>query len=204
MVRAPFDGVVDQKDVVAGRVGAPGKALFTLVDDDPLKLELSVPERAVDKVKKDMHVDVSSVAAPGKTFGATITRLGAEIGQNRALIDRGHARQGQRPHPRHVRRGARDVIDHHDHVVIPKTAVVRKDKTWRAFVDKNGVAEERIVQLGNPPSDGQVSVLQGIDKGEKVDHRRSIPSSPTARKCRSEPCSGSLISASGGRSSRAC
>jgi membrane fusion protein (multidrug efflux system) len=167
MVRAPFDGVVDQKSVSPGEWVAPGKSLFTLVDDDPLKLELSVPERAVAKIKKDMHVDVSSVAAPGKTYGATITRLGAEIGQNRALTVEATLDKGSELIPGMFAE-ARVTIDHHDHVVIPKNAVVRKDKTWRAFVDKNGIAEERIVQLGTPPNDDQVSVLQGIDKGEKV------------------------------------
>ncbi len=167
LVRAPFAGVVDQKNVSPGEWVAPGKALFTLVDDDPLKLTLSVPERAVAKIHKDLRVDVTSVAMPGKTFGATVTRIGAEIGQNRALTVEATLDKGTDLIPGMFAE-ARVIVDHHDHVVIPKTAVVRRDKTWRAFVDKGGVAEERIVQLGNPPSDDQVTVLQGITKGEKV------------------------------------
>src|SRR5262249_46648290 len=57
MVRAPFAGIVDSKNVSPGEWVAPGKALFTLVDEDPLKIQLSVPERAVDKVHKDQRVD---------------------------------------------------------------------------------------------------------------------------------------------------
>ena len=86
LVRAPFDGVVDQKNISPGEWVSPGKALFTLVADDPLKIQLNVPERAVAKIQKDMRVEVSSVAVPGKSFGATVTRLGAEIGQSRALV----------------------------------------------------------------------------------------------------------------------
>ena len=167
LVRAPFDGVVDQKNISPGEWVSPGKPMFTLVDDDPLKIQLNVPERAVDKIKKDMRVEVSSVAVPGKTFGATITRLGAEIGQSRALVVEATFDKGTQLLPGMFAE-AHVVIGQSSHIVIPKTAVVRCDKMWRLFVDKDGAAEERIVQLGNPPSDDKVSVLQGLAAGEKV------------------------------------
>jgi len=167
MVRAPFDGVVDQKNISPGEWVSPGKALFTLVDDDPLKMQLSVPERAVEKIQKDMRVDVTSVAVPGKTFHATVTRLGAEIGQNRALTVEATFDKDTPLIPGMFAE-ARVIIGQHDHVVIPKAAAFRRDKTWRVFVDKNGIAEEHIVQLGDPPSDDKLTVLQGLDKGDKV------------------------------------
>ncbi|HEY1548896.1 MAG TPA: efflux RND transporter periplasmic adaptor subunit [Kofleriaceae bacterium] len=167
MVRAPFDGVVDQKNISPGEWVSPGKALFTLVADDPLKIQLNVPERAVDKIKKDMRVDVTSVAVPGKAFGATVTRLGAEIGQSRALVVEAQLDKGSQLIPGMFAE-ARVVIGESSHIVVPKTAVVRRDKTWRLFVDKDGTAEERIVQLGNAPSDDKVTVLQGVAAGEKV------------------------------------
>ena len=167
LVRAPFAGVVDSKNVTPGEWVAPGKALFTLVDDDPLKVTLSVPERAVGAIHKDQRVQIQSVAIPDKTFGATITRIGAEIGTSRALmvdaiVDKGTALIPGMFAEAHI------IIGQTPHVVVPKTAVVRHDKTWRAYVDKGGVAEERVVQLGNPPSDDQVTIIDGITKGEKV------------------------------------
>ncbi|MGN6108695.1 MAG: efflux RND transporter periplasmic adaptor subunit, partial [Kofleriaceae bacterium] len=58
MVRAPFDGVVAQKNVTPGEWVAPGRALFTLVDDDPLKIELSVPEVSVHAIKQGQVVEL--------------------------------------------------------------------------------------------------------------------------------------------------
>src|SRR6185295_14187587 len=86
LVRAPFDGLVTEKSVVVGEWVAPGRTLFTLVDDDPLKIELSVPEVWVRLVQKDKKVELSAVAFPDKTFSATITRIGGEIGRTRSLI----------------------------------------------------------------------------------------------------------------------
>ena len=60
LVRAPFDGIVSEKMVSPGEWVAPGKPLFTLVDDDPLKVELSISEIAVRAVKQDQRVELVS------------------------------------------------------------------------------------------------------------------------------------------------
>jgi membrane fusion protein (multidrug efflux system) len=167
VVRAPFDGLVGEKDVVPGEWVTPGKALFTLVDDDPLRINLSVPEVAVRAVTLGAPVSLITVAFPDKEFTAKITRIGVEIGQDRALtveatIDPGstllpgmfaeaHIKIGEAPHP-----------------VLPAEAVVKRGKVWHAFVDVKGELQDRIVQLGESPAAGQVSILQGVAKGDKV------------------------------------
>ena len=167
IVRAPFDGVISEKMVSPGEWVAPGKPLFTLVDDDPLKVELSIAEIAVPLVKKDQRVELASVAHPDKRIGATITRLGAEIGRTRSLIveavvdkDSGfvpgmfveaHLKIGEVTRP-----------------IVPKDAVIKRGKTWRAFVIKKGEVEERLVQLGPVPEEGKVSIKDGLVKGEKI------------------------------------
>ncbi len=168
IVRAPFEGVVSEKMVSPGEWVAPGKPLFTLVDDDPLKVNLSISEVAVTAVKENQRVDIVAVAHPDKVYGSTITRLGAEIGRTRSLIveatvDKGsdlvpgmfveaHIKVGETPRP-----------------VLPADAVVKRGRTWHAFViKKDGEVEDRLVQLGPPPAAGQVSIVQGVAKGDKV------------------------------------
>jgi hypothetical protein len=52
--------------------------------------------------------------------------------------------------------------------VVPADAVAKRGKTWHAFVIKNGEVEERLVQLGATPGPGQVSIVQGVVKGDKL------------------------------------
>ena len=167
MVRAPFDGTVSEKDVSPGEWVQPGKPLFTLVYDDPLKVELSVPERAVTAVKKDQRVELVSVSQPDKTYAATITRLGAEIGRNRALTAEGTLDKGADLVPGMFAE-AHVIIGETTRVILPTEAVARRGKTWHAFVVKDGQAEERVVQVGPSPAPGKVSIVQGVVKGEKV------------------------------------
>ncbi|MCX5742760.1 MAG: efflux RND transporter periplasmic adaptor subunit [Proteobacteria bacterium] len=86
VVRAPFDGEVAEKMVAPGEWVAPGRALFTLVDDSPLHVELSVPEIAVAAISEKQRVTLTAVGRPGVQYNATITRVGAEIGRTRSLI----------------------------------------------------------------------------------------------------------------------
>ncbi len=167
IVRAPFEGVIGEKNVTPGDWVAPGRPLFTLIDDDPLEIELSVPEAAVRAIKLDQRVELTAVADPGKTYGATITRIGAEIGRTRSLMVEATLDKGSALVPGMFAE-AKVTIGEVVRPVLPASAVVKRGKTWHAFVVVNGEAEDRIVQLGTPPAPGQVSIVQGVTKGAKV------------------------------------
>lgn len=166
IVRAPFDGIVSERDVTVGDWVSPGRPLFTLVDSDPLKLELSVPEASVPAIALGQDVAVATVSRPG-TVHATITRLAAEIGRTRSLIV--EATVESTPHlvPGMFVQ-AQVITGHVNRPVLPASAVIRRGKTWHAFVVKQGALEDRIVQLGPAPGPGQVSILQNITKGDRV------------------------------------
>lgn len=167
IVRAPFDGVVSDRAINAGEWVAPGRALVTLVDDDPLELELSVPEVHVAAIAPGQHVAITTVAHPGVEYGATITRISAEIGRTRSLVVEATIDRGTRLVPGMFVEA--DVITGHTTLpAIPETAVVRRGKTWHVFVAANGKLEERIVQLGAAPAPGQVAILQNLQPGERV------------------------------------
>jgi membrane fusion protein (multidrug efflux system) len=174
LVRAPFDGVVSEKMISPGEWVAPGKALFTLVKDDPLKVELSVPEAAVDHVKEGEKVnlrkvtDVTDKGDPKFPYTATVTRLSAEIGKTRSLIVEATI---DNPHEGLVPGmfvEAEVVLGTAPHVVVPDSAVVKRGKQYAVYTIKNGSAVENLVHLGPPPAAGQKSILDGIRKGDKI------------------------------------
>lgn len=166
IVRAPFDGVVGEKDVSPGEWVAPGKPLFTLVDDDPLKVELSVPEVAVRAVKLDQDVEVVAVSNPDQKVHAKITRVGAEIGRTRSLIVEATLDKGSDLKPGMFVE-ARLTIGSSVRPIVPKDALVKRGKTWHVFVVEKGELHEQIVQRG-PDLDGNVAVLDNLKKGDKV------------------------------------
>lgn len=167
LVRAPFDGMVAEKNVTPGEWVAPGRSLFTLVDDDPLRIELSVPEKSIRAIQKGQTVELVAVAQPDKTYRATVTRIGAEVGRTRSLIVEATLDKGSDLVPgmfaeAHIQVGQVTLP------VVPTAAVVKRGKTWHTFVAVNGELQDRIVQLGASPAPGSVSIVRGLEKGERL------------------------------------
>ena len=168
VVRAPFDGVVAERYVSPGEWAGPGMRLVSIVDADPLTIELSVPERWVPRLAVGQPVTVNSIAFPEQKFAAKVTRLGVEIGrQTRALTVEAELAPGSSLKPgmfaeAQVDLGAKPMA------AVPRSALVQRGTTWRLFVVVKGHLEERVVQLGPALPGDKVSLLRGAKPGEKV------------------------------------
>lgn len=173
IVRAPFTGEVSAKNVSNGEWVNPGKPLLTLIDVDPLRVELSVPETLVSKVAVGKDVTLASVAYPDQLFSAKITRIGGEItAQARSLTVEAAVAPVAEGQPKLVPGmfvEARVEVSKTKRPVVSEKAVVRRGKSWRVFVAKaDGKIEERVIQRGADPRKGFVAIAAGIKEGEKL------------------------------------
>ncbi len=185
LVRAPFDGLVADKNVTAGEWVAPGRALFTLVDDTPLRIELSVPEKAVRAIRPEQLVLLTAVANPCWRYNAKVTRVGAEIGRTRSLIVeatidaatpeligspecKDPASQVKAELVPGMFAEAQVVIGQVKRPVVPDDAVDRRGKHMHVFVASKGELQDRVVQVGAATEAGKISIVRGIDAGEQV------------------------------------
>lgn len=168
VVRAPFAGVVADRWVSPGEWIAPGMRLVSLVDDDPLTIELSVPERWVPRMAVGQDVLVSAIAYPEQKFPAKVTRIGAEIGKmTRALTVEAELAPGSSLRPGMFAE-AQLTLGQKPMAVVPKTALVQRGQTWRLFVVVKGHLEERVVQLGPELAGGKVALLRGAVAGDQI------------------------------------
>jgi len=188
LVRAPFDGMVAEKSVSPGEWVAPGRALFTLVDDDPLKIELSVPEQAIAAISKDQSVTIRAVAVRCIQFPAKVTRVGAEIGRTRSLIVEATLDKAAQPfaidsdecaaNPPDLTKvelvpgmfaEATVQIGSKNRSIVPKDAVAERGKTTHVFVAVNNALEDRVVLTGPAGTEGKLAIIRGdLKKGEQV------------------------------------
>ncbi|MBA3460231.1 MAG: efflux RND transporter periplasmic adaptor subunit [Deltaproteobacteria bacterium] len=185
LVRAPFDGIIADKNVTAGEWVAPGRPLFTLVDSDPLKIELSVPEKAIRAIALKQPVIVTAVANPCYRYNAIVTRVGAEIGRTRSmiveatvdatkpeLIDAPECKETAQQIKTKLVPGmfaeAQVTIDRVKRPIVPIDAVDKRGKQMHVFVAVNGEVEDRIVQVGSSPSPGKVAIVRGLKVNDMV------------------------------------
>ena len=168
VVRAPFAGRVDGRWVSPGEYVGPGMRLITLVDEDPLHVELSVPEAYVPRIALDQPVAVAAVAFPGKTFPAKVTRVGAEVGRmTRALTAEAELAPGS-PLVPGMFAEASITVAQTPMAIVPAAALVKRGTTWRLFAVVNGHLEERVVQRGPDLGNGKVALVRGAKAGEQV------------------------------------
>ncbi len=107
-IRAPFSGVIAERFVHVGDYVHADTRVVTLLVDDPLRLELTVPEPNVGSVHPGLHVSFETVALAGRTFDATVKYMGGEIREaTRDLV-------------------VEAVTDNHDHSLLPGMFVIAR------------------------------------------------------------------------------
>lgn len=167
-VRAPFDGIVVERYVSVGEFVMPGTPVAQIVQRDPMRLRLTVPESAALSLDESEKVTFSVAPAPDATFSATVRYVGPVLDQKsrqlsvEALVDAPDER---------LKPGmfatSRLAIGRHDVLAIPESSIVGTAASPRVFVVREGRLEERVVLLG-ATEDGRVGVLKGLSSGERV------------------------------------
>ncbi|MBK8996700.1 MAG: efflux RND transporter periplasmic adaptor subunit [Myxococcales bacterium] len=167
-IRAPFAGIVVERSVAAGELVVPGRRIAVLVQRDPLRVELAVPEAAVTKIGKGQAVWFSVAPLPAERFRAEVRYVGPVLDQKsrnlivEALVESDDARLLPG-----MFATARLPVGEQRWASIPATAVTGRSESPRVFVVQNGKLQERLVQLGERDGD-RVAVLKGLARGERI------------------------------------
>lgn len=166
VVKAPFDGFIQQRAVAPGAYIDVGAPLLSLVRTNPLWFRGTLPERLAGELRVGLEITVNlqSIAEP---IQATITRVSPALDlQSRSLIFEARI---ENPDNR-LRTGlfaeADVVLDPAaKSMVVPLAAVTQfagAEKVWKV-VDGLSVQQEIVAGLAR---DGFVEVIDGLDVGD--------------------------------------
>ncbi len=170
-IRAPFSGIVAERMVTAGEFVTPGTKVATLLEVDPLRLELTVPETYVQLIGKNMAVEFHTANDEnGPPLRATVRYVGPAVRRaSRDLIIEAVVNNPDRK----LRPGlfvvARLDLGERPSLVVPAAAIRDDGATKRVYVAGVGEKrlEERLVQIGEAKT-GFVTIVAGVNKGERV------------------------------------
>jgi len=81
IIRAPFAGQVKERSVTQGQYLKVQTPVMVIVNVDPMRVRLRVPEKMAAWVKTGQEVTVSVEAYPGRTFTGKITRINPSVDQ---------------------------------------------------------------------------------------------------------------------------
>jgi RND family efflux transporter MFP subunit len=144
-IRAPFDGMIIQRNVSPGALVAPGKGtdqpMLILQDTRKLRLEVYIPEDYVDKVDLKQSVKFTFNAMPGQDQTAKISRSANALGSMRSeaieidvLNQQGILKPGMYAEVKiPMLSGAKSLL-------VPNNAIIRSTEREYVITVKNGKA----------------------------------------------------------------
>jgi membrane fusion protein (multidrug efflux system) len=167
-IRAPFSGIIAERFVHVGDYVHADTRVVTLLVDDPLRLELTIPEANIRSVHPGLGVTFETVAFPGRRFDATVKFMGREIREaTRDLVVEAITENRDHALLPGMFVTAQIPVGETTLPVVPASAIVRRNENDSLFAVVDGHLEERVVQLG--PSVGDVvAVADGVMKGDRV------------------------------------
>ena len=176
IIRAPFSGLVAERRISTGAFVRRGEAIATLVQVDPIRAELAIPESAATAVKKGQKIALSVQSFPGREFEGEIAYVGPSLkSEARTLVVEALVpNPGRLLQPGLFARARIEMPRSAPAVFVPKTAVVTEAGVSRIFVLGPSAVSERIVSVGEARG-AEIEVRSGVKAGERVvvspDHR---------------------------------
>ena len=169
ITKSPIDGVVNQCFVDEGEFIDRGRPLVSIVNVDKIKINVNVPELDVRFLKVGRQCMVTIDALPEKKLAGTIDFVAFKADPAtktfwiRVLVDNAdhQIRPGMISRVAFLRRIIPDAL------VAPLFALVDKGGERVIYVEQEGVAQSRTVEIGIIDAD-KVQITKGLNQGDKL------------------------------------
>ena len=168
-IRAPFSGVVADFNLVERQRINAGEKIFKLLDIDKYKIEVGVIESEIANIKNKSEVVVKLNSLPGAIFKGRVLYINPLIDSETKtcrvtiLVPNNDSR---------VKPGmfANVLIENQilkDKLLIPKDALLVRDKRDLVFVTDGDLAKWHYVDIGNQ-NEEYIEILKGVAAGDSV------------------------------------
>jgi len=167
--KSPITGIINHLYVDVGEYADIGKPIADIVNIDRIKINVRVPELDVRYVKKGQKTPIKIDAFAERPLIGTVAFVSFKADQAtktflvRSVIDNPNhdIRPGMIGRVAFVRRMIPDAV------AAPLFAIVDKGGERIVFVEKDGVAESRVISIGVIEGD-RVQITSGLDIGDHL------------------------------------
>lgn len=172
IVYAPISGYISERNSDLGEYitpNTPNSKVATIVRTAVLRLRIDVPEQSIGKVAVGQGISAQVSAYPDRNFAGTIVRILPSLNttQRTLTVEAEVENGGGLLKPGQFATVRITQAKPEPAVMVPTSAVRTEGDINRIYVVKDGVANERLVQLGFLEND-MIEVKQGVQEGETV------------------------------------
>lgn len=169
VVVSPMSGYVSDRPADVGEYVTTSSKIATIVRTNPLRVQIDIPEQAIQAIRVGQSVSVSVSAYPDRMFSGRVHHVAPSVTPNSRTMtveaevenNDGLLKPGQFATVRILQPQTTPAL------LVPARSVRTESGTSYVFVIKNGHAEKRIVQLGQAEGD-LVEIKSGLAPEEQV------------------------------------
>ncbi len=168
-MNSPLSGVVKERKVSAGDYVKSGDDLFVIIQNNPLKINFTVTEKNVGKVKKGQDVIFTVETFSGREFRGKVNIIYPSLEERTRTLQV----EALVPNPEGLLKPS--LFAHvmlytgttKDTIVVPITALLYEAEKVKIFVVEGDKAKEREVTIGRKYGE-MMEIIKGLQEGEKV------------------------------------
>jgi multidrug efflux pump subunit AcrA (membrane-fusion protein) len=168
-ILAPFDGYVKERDVTIGQYVKVQTPVMVIVNVDPLRVRLKVPEKMAAWVPVGQPVAVSVEAYPEGTFSGKIWRLSPSVDPQTRTFDAEALIENHEKllKPGFFVKAAIPSSKVENVLFIPQQALTYAYGIYKVFVVKEDKLKEIEVKVGDRVGQ-DVEVIAGVSEGDRL------------------------------------
>jgi multidrug efflux system membrane fusion protein len=172
---SPINGVVTSKQAEIGLLAAPGVPLLTLEDNSRYRLEVSVEDSMLKRIRAGTSVQISIDALGPQEFSGKVTEIvpASDPGSRSSTVKIDLFDGKGKPIAQPVLRSglfgkARFAIGQRQALKIPQKAILQSGQLVSVFIiDPSNILRLRLIKTGKQYGD-QLEVLSGLNDGDRV------------------------------------
>lgn len=169
VVNSPINGYVAERPADLGEYASPATKVATIVNTNPLRVRIDIPEQAITSIQMGQSVSVNVSAYPDRAFSGRVHHVAPSVTPNsrtltvEAVVENGDGllKPGQFATVRILQPQSTSGV------LVPARSIRAESGTSYVFVIKDGRAEKRIVQIGQAEAD-LVEIKSGVAAGEQI------------------------------------
>lgn len=168
-VTSPLGGVVKTRGINRGEFLNKGQLIAEILDISKVRARVDVPEREVRYLQIGRRVEVSFEALPGEKVTGSVRLVGleADVKTRTFPVEVELNNSEARLRPGMLARVTVALEQYQNQLMIPRYAILERERGRVVFVAQDGKAVERNIETG-ASSEGQVQVLKGLSTGEQI------------------------------------
>lgn len=168
-IKAPFDGVIGDCDLVVGQRIQAGQKLCKLLNNSALKIDVGVLENDIPRINigKNALIEIPSLSS--EKFNGRIIYISPYVDKETKTCKVTVLLQNvsNKIKPGMFANVLLEVDNLKDRILIPKEALLVRDKRTLVFAVENNLAKWKYVKIGKE-NDQYIEIIDGLKPGEEV------------------------------------